>query len=602
MKKNLFAFFLVLTMMLGLLAGCGGSTAPAAETAETQAAAEPAAGEPVESETPAAEETVEATEETSAEETSMEEAVPAEEMPEEKEIVHLIDFPIEDAFHISVSMSTTPSLTSSGLIGNNAGEDLGWAQWLSERTGVTIEVDLYSFLDSATKQSLMIASGDYTDLIMGSLNYSGGVDGAVDEGVLTDISEYAEYMPDYMNALFQNADNVAAAYSTEFHLTAFYGLNDPEAKAEYGPVLRQDWLDAMGLDTPVTYDDWHEVLTAFKNEYGSALWITAYGGVPGDLSGGYGVMEYAGGAGFPSWTENGEFKFTVLEDGYKAYLRMMHQWYEEGLIYADFMSQGGDDYPANSLITSGSVGVWFTYVSYLENEQLLLEESTSGAQLAAVPWPVETEGVYKEETYSKLPNNAGIDGQGGFSVTTASDNIPLLCAVLNEFYTEDGYVFCNWGIEGVHHTKAADGTYAFTDMILNDEYGLGPNIAMTLYFFKDGPFQYDNNRYLASYTDMQLAAAELWTSGASNATTSTMTTEQSYTYFAAQTDIGTVYQEYTVKFITGDKDIDADWEEFLDQLYGCGLNDLMELGQAGVDQYAERYTDVLKLVDNYFSE
>ena len=31
------------------------------------------------------------------------------------------------------------------------------------------------------------------------------------------------------------------------------------------------------------------------------------------------------------------------------------------------------------------------------------------------------------------------------------------------------------------------------------------------------------------------------------------------------------YQEYAVKFITGDKDIDGDWQEFLDKLDGCGI-------------------------------
>jgi hypothetical protein len=80
-----------------------------------------------------------------------------------------------------------------------------------------------------------------------------------------------------------------------------------------------------------------------------------------------------------------------------------------------------------------------------------------------------------------------------------------------------------------------------------------------------------------------------------------MTTDQSYDYFTAQTDISTVYQEYTVKFIVGDKDVDADWQEFIDQLYGCGLEDFMELGQAGIDQYADRFVEVQKLHDEYMN-
>lgn len=585
MNKKHLSLLLALCMLLGLLTACGSDPASTPETA----------ADPVSVTTEASVETPEAP---TVPDSTLEASAIEPEGPVEFE--HLVDFPLEEPFSISVSMSTTPSLTGSALIADD-GSELGWAKWLEARTGANIDVDLYSFLDAGDKQNLMIASGDYTDVIMGSLNYSGGVDGAVEEDVLTDISEYAEYMPDYMHALFQNTDNVAAAYSTEFHLTAFYGLNDPDAKAEYGPVLRRDWLEEQGLDTPVTYDDWHEVLTSFRENYGAGLWLTAYGGVPGDLSGGFGVMEYCGGAGFPTWVEDGEFKFSANEAAFKDYITMLHQWYDEGLIYPDFLSQGGTDYPDSNLINNGEVGVWFTYVSYLEAEQSLLAASDAAGQIAAVAWPVEEAGKFKPQTYGKLPNNAGIDGQGGFSVTTASSDIPLLCAILNEFYTEDGYDFCNWGTEGETYTLKDNGTHAFTELITNDAYSLGANIMMTYYFFKDGPFQYDNARYLASYSDMQLEACAAWTTGGVNAALSTMTTDQTYAYFTAQSDISTVYQEYTVKFIVGDKDIDADWQEFQDQLSSCGLADFLELGQLGVDQYADRYADVEKLCDEYWN-
>ncbi len=586
MKKNVWAILLVLSLLLGLFAACGGSASTAEEAPSTPVSvseAEPAADE-TPTEAPA-----------SAPETSVAEEISTveEEIAEiPKEVVHLIDFPIEEEFSISVSMSTTPSLTGSALIGDD-GAELGWAKWLRERTGADIQVDLYSFLDSNDKQNLMIASGDYTDVIVGSLNYSGGVDGAVEEDILTNIAEYAEYMPDYMNVLFEDINDVAAAYSTDFNLTAFYGINDPDAKAEYGPVIRQDWLDELGLSAPETYDELHDVLVAFRDAHNATLWLTSYGGVPGDFSGGYGVPEYCGGAGFPTEVKDGEFRFAPLVDSFKDYLRMMHQWYDEGLIYPDFLSQGGNDYPENSLFTADKIGVWFTYVSYLEAEQTLLENGT----IAPIAWPSLTKGEKNE--YGKAPNNSGVDGQGGFSITTASDDIPLLCAVFNEFYTEDGYNFCNWGIEGETYVVEDDGSYSFTDLITNDPYSLGANVMMTYYFFKDGPFRYNSDRYLASYSDMQLEAAELWTTTRSAAALSTMTTDQSYAYFVAQSDISTVYQEYVVKFIVGDKDLDADWQEFLDQLNGCGLEDFMELGQTGVDQYSDRLADVQVLFDEF---
>ena len=586
MKKKLLAMLLCLVMVLSLFSACGQSQvseAPASEAAAESVAAEPA---PVE----------EAPEEPAPEVSTVEESSVVEEAP--VEIEHLIDFPLEEDFEVSVSMSTTPSLTGSALIADD-GSELGWAKWLQERTGADIQVDLYSFLDSNDKLNLMIASGDYTDIIVGMFNYSGGIDGAVEEEVLTNIAEYPEYIPDYLNVLFEDINDVAAAYSTEFNLTAFYGINDPNAKAEYGPVIRQDWLDELGLDAPETYDDLHDILVKFKENYDSTLWITAYGGVPGDLAGGYGVAEYAGGAGFPTWVEDGEFKFSVMEDGLKDYLTMMHQWYEEGLIYPDFLSQGGTDYPDNSLITNGDVGVYFTYVSYMEAQQDVLSATVPEGKISAITWPVKNAG--DEQKFGKAPNNSGVDGMGAFSVTTASEDIPTLLAIFNEFYTEEGYDFCNWGIEGQTYNLEGD-KHVFTEMITDDEYNLGANIMMTYYFFKDGPFLYNNDRYLASYSDRQVAAAELWTTSRSAAALSTMTTDQTTEYYTAQTDISTVYQEYVVKFIVGDKDLDADWQEFMDQLNGCGLERFMELGQLGVDQYAERLEGVQEIFDEFHNK
>ena len=583
MKKHI-AMLLALALVLGLFAACGSQPAPqsTASAAESAEAAESAPAEQA-APAPAAEEPVEA-DAASAEEASV--------MEEPVEIEHLIDFPIEEPFTVTVSESTTPSLTGSALIGDD-GSELGWAKWLQERTGADIQVDLYSFLDATDKQNLMIASGDYTDILVGMFNYSGGVDGAVEEDILTDISQYAEYMPDYMNTLFQDVNNVAAAYSTENHLAAFYGINDPAARADYGPVIRQDWLEELGLDSPETYDELHDVLTEFKNAYGATLWITAYGGVPGDLSGGYGFPEYCGGAGFPTEIKDGQFRFAPVVDGFQDYLRMLHQWYTEELIYPDFLSQGGSDYPANDLFTGDKIGVWFTYVSYLAAEQGLMEHGT----IAPMVWPSLEKG--KPCEYGKAPNNSGVDGMGAFSVTTASDNIPLLCAIFNEFYTEEGYDFCNWGIEGETYEMEGD-KHVFTDVIVNDPYSLGPNVMMTYYFFKDGPFLYNNERYLASYTDVQLEAANLWTTSRSAAQLSTMTTDQMYESYTLQSDISTVYQEYVVKFIVGDKDIDADWQEFMDQLSGCGLDRFLELGQLGVDQYADRLTGVQEIYDEFW--
>lgn len=43
-----------------------------------------------------------------------------------------------------------------------------------------------------------------------------------------------------------------------------------------GLYVRGDWLEACGLDTPETFDDWEEMLTAFKEKMGATAPMLLY--------------------------------------------------------------------------------------------------------------------------------------------------------------------------------------------------------------------------------------------------------------------------------------------------------------------------------------
>ena len=48
-------------------------------------------------------------------------------------------------------------------------------------------------------------------------------------------------------------------------------------------------------------------------------------------------------------------------------------------------------------------------------------------------------------------------------------------------------------------------------------------------------------------------------------------------------DIQSVFEEYTAYFITGQKDIEADWQEYLDRLNAAGIESYVEAYQAAYD-------------------
>jgi putative aldouronate transport system substrate-binding protein len=52
-----------------------------------------------------------------------------------------------------------------------------------------------------------------------------------------------------------------------------------------------------------------------------------------------------------------------------------------------------------------------------------------------------------------------------------------------------------------------------------------------------------------------------------------------------ENDINTYINEMRAKFITGDADLDADWEEYINTLNRMGLEELFTIYKSGLDAY-----------------
>ena len=67
----------------------------------------------------------------------------------------------------------------------------------------------------------------------------------------------------------------------------------------------------------------------------------------------------------------------------------------------------------------------------------------------------------------------------------------------------------------------------------------------------------------------------------------TMTDEENSEYVTLYTDIETLTQENTVKFITGEKSLD-EYDAFVQQLKTYNIDRCIELQQAALDRYNAR--------------
>jgi putative aldouronate transport system substrate-binding protein len=137
------------------------------------------------------------------------------------------------------------------------------------------------------------------------------------------------------------------------------------ATAQRNIFIRKDWLDALGLPVPTTFNEFYRSLTAFRDRADQ---------LPGNVGRNrvvpFGVNEDArwGLADLiqnfinPRMSDRDRWINTIADrniymDGYREGVRMMNRWYNEGLIFRDFplMSNADDFY---NMIKSGVVGAF----------------------------------------------------------------------------------------------------------------------------------------------------------------------------------------------------------------------------------------------------
>ena len=142
---------------------------------------------------------------------------------------------------------------------------------LKEKTGVAIEF-LHPPVGQESEQfKLLIASRkDLPDVIQAQWlsEYPGGPEKAVKDGIIIPLNDYLDLAPNYKAAMEANPEMFKQCKTDEGTIYAFQGLNQSDTKAFSGLVLREDWLEELGLEAPETIDEWETVLRAFKDQKG----------------------------------------------------------------------------------------------------------------------------------------------------------------------------------------------------------------------------------------------------------------------------------------------------------------------------------------------
>lgn len=572
--KKLLALLLALAMLTALVA-CSGNT-------ETETPAE----DPIDS----APTTEEAPEEP-AEPEALPEEPAAEEAPEEAGPV-VYEMPLtDDEVTFSFWIEGAPPFIAAQLGAEQSYNTAAVTEYLRDMTNVRIKYTEADLFTKSEKFNLMIASGDYPNMIAGfSGLYSGGAEQALVDEVIIDLTDMVyNDMPAYMSVLNEYPEFEKEILNDSSQMLYISGFED-ESIATKGGVIRDDWLEKVGMDVPETYDEWYEVGKAFKTEFDCTNpFYFNYAVNPGTyFSGGFDLPGFdVTGTGTHFYQIDGVIHSCYVEDNMKDFISMIAQWYSEGLLSKDFYNNtGGGD--SETEIFSDQVGIFWSEAGYITEYNGYDDLQAKGFHVVGMPNTVMEKG--------QITHFSGGMGQTNINsvcITVGTENLDVLAKWLDFQFTEEGQLLNNYGMEGISYYFDEAGQPHYTEDMTNNPNGLNFTQASGSYIHYSAPSLFDSDRDLeANMDELGLAAVEMYNSGSDGAydmpANMTYTEEEASQLYGSLTDVDTYASEMIMKFVVGELDIEENWAEYVDRLYELGLQNCLDAQQSALDRYNAR--------------
>lgn len=602
-KKNLLALLLVFTMVAALLTGCGDTAASSANgsAAVSEASSAPEAA-PAQDTTPAdstqeasvLEEVVAETDFTAAN-ASMDFSGYKAMLKDLHTSLPITEDPVSLSYFFGFEGSTL-NYVEGGTMENHQ----VWA-WLAENTGVTMELRVVDKSQETDQFNLMIASGDYTDIIPAG-DYANGLEAAYEEEIVVDLTDMLEeYMPNYYTIINSDQHLLKEVQDGGMFL-GIYALKDQVANPSgQGAFIRMDWLEDLDLEVPQTYDELTDVLRAFKTEKGATEPMSLYNTVNmqnGQLIGGFGSIAELSTNGMGStvtnayYQEDGTVIFGATADGTRKYLSWLNDLYNEGLINFENM-QNREMNPFSDLnaglAASGGTGYIFN------NQPFGGIYSGQSEDTNCNWWPVQD---VAEEAGATIPffEEVSLIDMTSLAITTNCDEVETALQYLDYGYSYEGSLLYNFGFQ----IGSGEGVVETWDYDANGEplmdgaalltVAEATNIASGVISTKDLAGVVFDTRLSFEFGDRELACFEAWATNKTTdniiGSTTTLDAEESADASSIYSDILTHVATCALQFINGDLDVndDAVWDKYVAEIEAMDIDALTDIVQGAYDR------------------
>ena len=297
------------------------------------------------------------------------------------------------------------------------------------------------------------------------------------------------------------------------------------------------------------------------------------------------------GASDATWfiKEDGKVGLAQAEPEWRAYLSWLNKLWDEGLLDQDFLSL--DDTSIKGKIHNDMTGISITSMGQLNNWNKETEAAGKEPVWKAVQYPKGDDG-----TLSMVFGGPGIGTHTAVITKTADEEtMKVALQLLDYAYTKEGFLYWNFGKEGVSWEYDAEGKVKLTALVTEDKdtdplvkYGgatWGANCiqATQLLYLKNSPISIEAND-LWFYPNQDVSSHWKWPVGI------TFTLEDADELKLIGSSITTYCPEMFAAFVTGNQDVndDAVWNKHLETLKAYSMDRILEIRQGAYDLYLAR--------------
>lgn len=422
---------------------------------------------------------------------------------------------------------------------------------LEEKTNTDLSVSWVPSSSYTDKLSATVASGELPKAFVALEPKASFIINAARSGMFWEIGPYLNSYPN----LSKMSDVVLNNVSIDGKI---YGLYRERDLARFGLMIRQDWLNNLGLEPPSNIDELYEVLKAFAtqdpDQNGRQDTVGLAVGMQGNNIAGFkDMLVYMGGPN--EWElKDGQMIPAHMTDAYMDTLKFYKRLYDEKLINQDFaLVQDG-----RTVMYKGKAGLWIDNMIDGKNIEDNIKKVVPDAKIDLIN---RIAGPNGDAT------RAGAGFLGMYMIPKTSvkteEELKQILAYFDKVSEKEIQNLLKYGVEGAQYTLESGQYVQSTDAKARAE--------MT-----------DSNQFMIlqdeieNYgTELEQLSTELFKDNATFATPNPAAPFISNTAIELGNELNKIIQDATVKFIMGTAS-EQEWQQAVDKWLQGGGSKIIE--------------------------